>query len=103
MILILIIVGPLCIICIVIIGLITYLPKDQSPKICYQLADPPGPVEADYLDIVTDIENCTTPECLNNVHTRILIFQSCYPDSPPLIAEIWAKYNQKIHSIKTVT
>ena len=103
MIIILLIVGLFCVITIVMIAIITYVPKDAPPAINYQLKDPPGPVETDYLDILSDIEYCTSQACLKNVHTRILIFQSCYPTMPALIAVIWAKYNQKMVKVNSVT
>ena len=72
---------------------------EDLPPIIYPLDGPAGPVEIDYEDILIEIEQCTNSQNLQLVHTRLLIFQSCYPDVANLTNAILTAFNLKEQAI----
>ena len=72
---------------------------EDPPPIIYPLDGPAGPVEIDYEDILIEIDSCSNSQNLQLVHTRILIFQSCYPDASNLTNSILSAFNLKEQTI----
>ena len=72
---------------------------EDPPPIIYPLDGPAGPVEIDYEDILIEIDRCSNSKGLQLVHTRILIFQSCYPDAANLTNTILTAFIFKEQAI----